>query len=68
MRVLLKISGANNTASETILKLNQIPLNGSCSVSATNGTALDTNFTMTCSKWYDTDGNITSYKFYGKQK
>ena len=43
-------------------------MNGSCVVESTNGTAFNTSFILKCSNWYDPDGNIKSYEFYGTQK
>lgn len=65
---MLTVSGVSSTSSEIILKINQIPLNGSCLVNLKNGTSLETNFTVTCSNWFDADGNITSYEFYGDKE
>lgn len=45
---------------------NKLPLNGTCSVDLTNGIAMNTNFTISCQDWYDTDGAIKTYEFFGK--
>jgi hypothetical protein len=58
------INLSSNGTSEIILIKNQIPINGSCSVSPNNGSALQTNFTITCLNWFDPDGSISNYQFY----
>lgn len=47
------------------LKVNQAPLNGSCTVDKTYGFALDTYFYINCSNWVDVDGIIVRYEFFG---
>jgi len=59
-----KQNGIANGASSLILELNQIPYNGTCSVTPDNGTALQTLFTFTCKDWLDKDGTIDKYVFY----
>jgi len=50
-----------------ILKTNETPYNGSCIITTnTTGYALESNFTVFCYDWMDSDGYITSYEFYGK--
>lgn len=53
-----------NGTSEIILIKNQLPTNGNCSVNPNNGSALQTNFTISCLNWYDPDGSISNYQFY----
>jgi hypothetical protein len=65
------ISTANGIAtgsSSIIVKLNQLPKGGTCSISPSTGTILTTKFSLSCSNWADTDGYITSYAFFGKNK
>lgn len=51
-----------------ILKTNQAPYNGTCSVvTSLKGYALETNFTINCTDWIDEDGFITSYEYFGKK-
>ena len=52
--------------SELILKINQVPFNGTCDIDQLNGLALETSFTIICSNWIDEDGYIINYEFYGK--
>jgi hypothetical protein len=59
-----KQNGIANGASSLILQLNQIPYNGTCTVTPDNGTALQTLFTFTCKDWLDKDGTIEKYVFY----
>ena len=49
-----------------ILVRNQLPQNGTCSVDKTNGTAMETFFTVTCQNWVDPDGQIMFYQYSGK--
>jgi hypothetical protein len=46
--------------------MNQLPSGGSCSIDLTNGIALSTYFSITCSNWVDPDGTISSYALIGK--
>lgn len=55
----------NYVSNELILKINQIPYNGSCFLNNQTGYALDTYFIVNCSNWIDDDGYIISYEFYG---
>ena len=55
-----------NGSNLIIFKTNQVPFNGTCQVNKLEGLALSTNFTITCSNWFDADGYIYSYQFFGK--
>ena len=60
----------NPVSSETgnsmiVLVRNQLPQNGTCSVDKTNGTAMETVFTVTCQNWVDPDGQIMFYQYSG---
>ena len=48
-----------------ILKTNLLPTNGSCSIDQNNGTSLLTWFTIVCSNWYDPDGSVKTYEYFG---
>jgi hypothetical protein len=54
-----------NSSSSLTLKLNQIPINGSCEVNLKNGTAMYTLFTFMCYDWNDVDGRVARYEFLG---
>lgn len=54
-----------NGTNSIILKRNQVPYNGMCSLQNSTGYALQTMFVINCTKWIDADGFIISYKFYG---
>ena len=43
-------------------RTNSVPYGGSCSVSPVNGTAIDTEFNITCNGWQDDDLPLT-YEF-----
>ena len=48
-----------------ILKTNLLPTNGSCEIDQNNGTSLFTWFTILCTSWYDPDGLISTYEYFG---
>ena len=48
-----------------ILKTNLLPKNGSCEIDQNNGTSLLTWFTILCTNWYDPDGLISTYEYFG---
>lgn len=58
--------GVSIGSSSLILALNQLPYGGSCKISPTSGFAYYTNFTLNCSNWIDSDGNIKKYEFFGQ--
>ena len=67
LKVQLNVSTSSSTASkEIILKMNQLPLNGTCRVNNIAGIAFETNFKVKCSDWVDLDGLIYLYSFYGE--
>jgi len=47
------------------LFVNTAPSGGTCTVSPLNGTSSETQFTITCSDWTDTNG-IKQYQFLRK--
>jgi len=51
--------------SSLILKTNSLPLNGECKVDLLQGISLLTYFTIACSNWTDSDGEIVKYEFMG---
>lgn len=55
-------------STEVIVKINELPQNGSCLVSPLSGFELKTYFTITCLNWNDPDGYISAYEFYCKIK
>ncbi len=55
-----------NSSSSLTLKVNQIPINGSCEVNLKNGTAMFTLFTFMCNDWIDLDGRVARYEFLGR--
>ena len=52
-------------SSSLIFKLNDLPQEGSCIINPKNGTAFLTYFSIFCQNWYDTDGIIQKYEYYG---
>lgn len=57
-----------NSSSSLKLKVNSIPLNGSCEINLRNGTALFTLFTILCDNWIDMDGKVARYEYLSKIK
>ncbi len=51
--------------SSLILKTNSLPLDGECKVDLLQGISLLTYFTIACSNWTDSDGEIVKYEFMG---
>ena len=49
------------------MKVNEPPKGGSCSVSPSIGTSLDTSFQFSCADWKDSDQPLT-YEFFYKSK
>ena len=55
-----------STGSSTLtIYKNQLPQNGSCTVTPNNGTAMESNFTISCINWSDPDGIIVRYEYFG---
>jgi hypothetical protein len=54
--------------SSITLLLNQLPRNGYCYVSPSNGISLSTWFNLKCLNWVDPDGYIDRYEFFGNEK
>jgi REJ domain len=57
--------GTATGRSSIIVGINELPINGSCTISPTTGIAASTIFTITCTKWVDPDGNIVRYEYWG---
>ncbi|CAF0985088.1 unnamed protein product [Brachionus calyciflorus] len=49
----------------SLFKKNSKPFGGECIMDKYNGTSLETNFTITCNQWTDSDGFIARYEYYG---
>lgn len=61
-----EVNQAVSGFSSITLKINQIPKGGTCYVDKLNGLSLSTNFFIKCIYWWDPDGSIDKYEFYGK--
>ena len=61
---------ANNPMSpgmaSLVLKKNQLPSYGVCTIDKFSGTSLNTWFTITCTGWEDSDGYISTYEYLSK--
>lgn len=57
-------NGIATGSSSMIVLINQLPTGGTCSVSPLIGYSANTSFAITCSGWYDKDGNVANYAFY----
>ena len=66
LNLKIVLNGVSTGQSSIILKINQLPRLGTCSVDKTNGTSLLTVFTITCINWKDIDGTIEKYEYFGK--
>jgi hypothetical protein len=62
-----KNSIANGISSLTF-KINQLPTTGSCFVDKYNGISLQTTFNIKCVGWFDPDGSIERYEYFGNLK
>jgi hypothetical protein len=65
MRTLARETGISSGSTSVIVIINQLPRDGSCTVSPLNGIAFNTTFTISCMNWKDIDGSIEQYAFYG---
>jgi hypothetical protein len=52
-------------SSSIIIKENELPTNGTCSLSPEIGYAMETIFTINCHNWIDPDGTVMKYEFFG---
>jgi hypothetical protein len=52
--------------SSIIIGINELPTNGTCSISPLSGMTGNTSFTIQCTQWYDPDGYIAKYEYYCK--
>jgi len=48
-------------------KKNSLPSGGKCGINKFNGTSLSTYFDIICVGWWDPDGKIETYEFFGIQ-
>ena len=59
------IHSKQGLASLVLIK-NQPPQNGSCSINHFIGIGLQTPFLIECTNWFDLDGSIVRYEYFGK--
>jgi hypothetical protein len=65
-KVELNINADNVTGlSSLTFKTNSLPMGGTCTIDLEKGIALSTYFVITCMGWYDLDGVISRYEYYG---
>ena len=55
------------TYSSLLFYVNFSPLNGTCDAGPKQGT-VETIFSISCDYWFDRDGSIASYSYYGKKR
>lgn len=55
----------SNGTSDLLIKINELPYNGKCSVDKNKGYALETYFLIKCINWLDNDGYIVKYEYFG---
>ena len=58
-------NGCATGSTSLIVFVNQTPKNGTCTISPTTGVTLSTLFTLNCTNWVDSDGQILKYSYYG---
>lgn len=58
-------NGISTGKSSILIKLNELPKSGSCSITPLTGFSANTSFTISCRDWVDNDGLITKYAYYG---
>jgi hypothetical protein len=64
---VLTFTYMNLTGESSILfYVNRPPLNGTCDIQPKNGSTNDLFF-ISCEKWSDGEGIVTSYSYYGKK-
>lgn len=59
-------NGYSTGTSSFIVLINQLPNFGSCNIDPLNGTSASTIFTIKCVDWFDPDGSIVKYNYYGR--
>jgi hypothetical protein len=65
-KVELYINADNVTGKSSLtFRTNNLPMGGSCTTDLEKGIALSTYFVITCMGWYDLDGVISRYEYYG---
>jgi len=66
-KIQLEITQGQVAGSSSIeFKINSLPIGGQCGINIDNGTSLSTYFEIMCKGWYDPDGKIQTYEFFGK--
>jgi hypothetical protein len=64
---VLSYANKNLTSKSSILfYVNRPPLNGTCDIKPKNGSTNDL-FYITCEKWSDVEGSVTSYSYFGNK-
>jgi hypothetical protein len=61
----VSINGNINATVSLNLKINTLPKNGYCNMSSDNGTSMNTTFYIMCMDWFDSEGAIKAYEFFG---
>ncbi|CAF0876239.1 unnamed protein product, partial [Brachionus calyciflorus] len=56
--------GINTGSSSLKLRRNKLPEKGTCSVTPSEGLAMQTLFSITCTGWQDSDGKVVRYEYY----
>jgi hypothetical protein len=64
---VLSYANQNLTGQSSLLfYVNRPPLNGTCDIEPKNGSTNDL-FYITCEKWSDVEGSVTSYSYFGNK-
>ena len=65
-KVELYVNADNVTGISSLsFRTNSLPMGGTCTTDLDKGIALSTFFVITCMGWYDLDGVISRYEYYG---
>ena len=67
LTTISKYNGFSTGKASLVIKPNQLPSGGICSVYPLNGTTPNTLFKFNCSGWTDSDGVVVKYLFFGKK-
>ncbi|CAF0863211.1 unnamed protein product [Brachionus calyciflorus] len=64
LKTISLTSGIAVGKASLIVKINEIPKDGTCDIDNSRGIPFETIFTITCKNWIDPDGKIKKYSFF----
>ena len=62
---LIALNGLYNTSAGLTFRLNKMPTGGDCGIDIVSGFVFETQFLIFCIDWFDPDGYVATYEFYG---